>query len=150
MRINVKLLQGPDCYPTVTEETSVHELKKLIAHEMDIPVDQQRLMFKGKAMKDDMTLQQYGVTQSSKVFLSIKDQTGSQSNIMLPKNTLLKSSTSITSLQTELEKVLLKHFLVADAKRISDEFHKDFQNHLQHLSLDDIEHIAEVNLLQKH
>ena len=95
-----------------------------------------------------MTLQQYGVTQSSKVFLSIKDQTGSQSNIMLPKNTSLKSSTSVTSLQTELEKVLLKHFLVADAKRISDEFHKvSYQFKLQKCKAATIFLVLKVKLI---
>ena len=34
----------------MTEETSVHELKVLVANELDIPVERQRLVFKGKPM----------------------------------------------------------------------------------------------------
>jgi len=34
----------------VSEEMSVHELKVLVANELDIPVERQRLMFKGKPM----------------------------------------------------------------------------------------------------
>jgi len=34
----------------VSEETSVHELKVLVANELDIPVERQRLVFKGKPM----------------------------------------------------------------------------------------------------
>jgi len=34
----------------VTEDMSVHELKVLVANELNIPVERQRLMFKGKPM----------------------------------------------------------------------------------------------------
>lgn len=35
----------------VTEETSILELKSLVASELDIPVDRQRLVFEGKSMQ---------------------------------------------------------------------------------------------------
>ena len=34
----------------VTEDMSVHDLKVLVATELDIPVERQRLMFKGRPM----------------------------------------------------------------------------------------------------
>ena len=38
------------CFLKVTQDMSVHDLKLLVANELDIPVERQRLVFKGKPM----------------------------------------------------------------------------------------------------
>lgn len=142
MRINVKILKGPDCSPIVSEETSVRELKVLVANELDIPVERQRLVFKGKPMHDNMSLVQYGVTNDSRVILSVKDADSNASSTVADG----AGCSVMPELNTELTTLLLRHFTQVDAERVAEEFKQDMKNVVCNLSLDDIERIAKVNV----
>lgn len=146
MRINVKILNGRDCFPTVSEETSILELKQLVANELDIPVEQQRLVFQGRAMQDEMTLLQCGVKDGNKVILSVKEATSHVEN----KSSVRTNETMASQrfeLKKELHLLLLKHFSSSDAEKVTGQFLQDLHNRLRSLSLDDIERIAQANVL---
>jgi len=149
MKINVKALHGRDCNPVVSEHTNVEELKQLIMNELDIPVEHQRLMFKGKPLQDAMTLQQCGVTPDSKIFLSIKETTAADQSRSSSTHSASLDSKSSEPLRRRLLVVLRRHFQYADAERVADEFLKDLQEQLSRLSLDDIERLAKANLQQQ-
>lgn len=146
MRINVKILKGPDCSPIVTEDMSVHDLKVLVANELDIPVERQRLMFKGKPMHDNVSLEQYGVTNDSRVILSVKDADSNAASSASSVAATAACCSKQPELSSELMTVLLRHFTPADAERVAEEFKQDIKNVVSSLSLDDIEHIAKVNV----
>jgi len=145
MKINVKALHGRDCNPVVSEHTNVEELKQLIMDELDIPVEQQRLMFKGKPLQDTMTLQQCGVTPDSKIILTIKE-TNSSSDPSRSSSLHPSSSKSSAALHRRLITVLSRHFQYADAERVADEFLKDLHEQISSLSFDEIERMAKANL----
>jgi hypothetical protein len=166
MRINVKILKGPDCSPTVSEETSVHELKQLVASALNIPIEKQRLVFKGKAMQDDMSLLHYGVTHDSRIFLSLKDaatMSGISSSSIDGACAFPSTSQAMShhqqqadrsyneklDLHKELMPLLLRHFTPADAERVAAEFNNELKKMVSELSLDDIERLAKANLEKK-
>lgn len=60
MTLTIKTVQGDSFSVTVGSETTVIELKQRIEEEKKIPVDRQRLIFKGKVLKDQLTLTSYG------------------------------------------------------------------------------------------
>ncbi|XP_074247475.1 ubiquitin-like protein 4A isoform X2 [Saimiri boliviensis] len=50
MQLTVKALQGRECSLQVPEDELVSTLKQLVSEKLNVPVRQQRLLFKGKAL----------------------------------------------------------------------------------------------------
>jgi hypothetical protein len=86
-----------------------------------------------------MSLLHYGVTQDSRIFLSVKDaeatadrsQGASDSASYVPPTSSAAGASSEASssstpldLQKELRTLLLRHFTPADAERVAEEFNK--------------------------
>jgi hypothetical protein len=75
-----------------------------------------------------MSLIHYGVTQDSRIFLSVKDaETGAVSATSVPSSSCPDSGPAQTSspsldLQKELRCLLLRHFAPADAEKVLEEF----------------------------
>ena len=58
----VKTLTGKTVtIPTLTQSSTVEELKAMIQDKEGIPPDQQRLIIRGLQAQDDHTLEQYGM-----------------------------------------------------------------------------------------
>lgn len=71
---------------------------------------------------DNMLLVQYGVTNDSRVILSVKD-TDSMCNAMSSTSAAVAAGCSQTpELSNELMTLLLRHFTPADAERVAEEF----------------------------
>ena len=72
MPIYVKTLTGK----TITLEVSPHELlgylKLMIQEKEGVPVDQQRIAFKGKQLEDSRTLDSYGIQKYSSLHLILR------------------------------------------------------------------------------
>ncbi|XP_013773809.1 ubiquitin-like protein 4A-B isoform X2 [Limulus polyphemus] len=135
MLISVKILQGKECSIEVAASTSINDVKQLVAQQLDIPVDQQRLVFKGKTLSDGSSLCDYNIVEGNKLHLFVRKEEKDAS-----------SMSQSTVLWDELENFLLKHFTPNDAKKVLMEFKKDFTSSVTSLSLDDIERIAITNL----
>jgi hypothetical protein len=86
-----------------------------------------------------MSLLHYGVTQDSRIFLSVKDaETAADrsqgasdvASCVFPTSSAAGASSEASSsstqldLQKELRTVLLRHFTPADAERVAEEFNK--------------------------
>uniref|UniRef100_A0A8B9MYM7 Ubiquitin-like domain-containing protein n=2 Tax=Neoaves TaxID=3078114 RepID=A0A8B9MYM7_9AVES len=50
MLLTVKALQGRECSLQVSPEERVGALKRLVAERLQVPVEQQRLLYRGKAL----------------------------------------------------------------------------------------------------
>uniref|UniRef100_A0A5F8H2N6 Ubiquitin-like domain-containing protein n=1 Tax=Monodelphis domestica TaxID=13616 RepID=A0A5F8H2N6_MONDO len=50
MQLTVKALQGRECSLQVPDDERVATLKLLVSEKLNVPVVQQRLLFKGKAL----------------------------------------------------------------------------------------------------
>lgn len=58
--VNVRCSNGSKFTVRTTLESTVEAFKALLAQNCDVPADQQRLIYKGRILKDDQTLQSYG------------------------------------------------------------------------------------------
>jgi ubiquilin len=64
--INIRCSNGAKFTVRTSLESSISVFKAILAQNCDVPADQQRLIYKGRILKDDQTLASYGI-----YFLSI-------------------------------------------------------------------------------
>ena len=71
--IEVKTLTGKIIpLKGVSGETTVLELKEMLQESEGIPPEQQRLIFAGKQLENDKTLDDYAIKHESRLFLVLK------------------------------------------------------------------------------
>ncbi|GFT41664.1 ubiquitin-like protein 4A [Nephila pilipes] len=137
MLISVKILKGGECDIEVSATASINSVKQIVAEQLRIPVDQQKLVFKGKTLLDSETLCDYNIEEGNKIHLFVQED--EQQTESVPEE-------PIPDFYEQLQKFLQKHFSPADALKVLEEFRKNLADQLRHLSLDDIERIATVHL----
>ena len=71
VNINIRCSNGSKFVVKISLESTVAAFKEAVAHSCDIPADQQRLIYKGRILKDDQTLQSYGILDLAFVFFRI-------------------------------------------------------------------------------
>ncbi|KAL4303621.1 hypothetical protein GQ457_10G023540 [Hibiscus cannabinus] len=59
--VNIRCSNGTKFTVRTSLESSVGVFKSVLAQNCDVPADQQRLIYKGRILKDDQTLQSYGL-----------------------------------------------------------------------------------------
>jgi ubiquitin len=72
IRFFVKTLTGKDIDLELPNHTTIGETKQVIQDKEGIPPDQQRLIYKGTQLEDDMTLRDYNVEQGHPVHLVLR------------------------------------------------------------------------------
>lgn len=139
MILTVKPLQGKECSVQVTEDEKVSTVKELVSERLNIPANQQRLLYKGKALADEHRLSDYSIGPEAKLNLVIRpvgDRTGGSGTAASSS-----SSTQGRVWQT-VSTILARHFSPADAAKVHEQLIKDYERSLRQLSLDDIERLA--------
>lgn len=58
--VNIRCSNGTKFTVRTSLDSTVASFKAVLAQNCDIPADQQRLIYKGRILKDDQTLQSYG------------------------------------------------------------------------------------------
>ncbi|CAH1265037.1 ubiquitin-like protein 4A [Branchiostoma lanceolatum] len=144
MFITVKILQGRECCIEVADADSVMSVKQLVARELDVPVDQQRLVFRGKTLSDSQCLGDYNIGPDAKVHLMVRKVEKQQSS------TDSTDRKDTTILWDETKKLLLKHFSPQDADKVMQNFRREFESTIASVSLDDLERMATANLQKRH
>ncbi|KAL9328292.1 hypothetical protein ACSQ67_003295 [Phaseolus vulgaris] len=61
VNINIRCSNGSKFSVQISLDSLVRSFKDVVARNCDIPADQQRLIYKGRILKDDQTLQSYGI-----------------------------------------------------------------------------------------
>ena len=84
-----KLTGGTYTLENLTGETTVAQLKEIIADQIDIPATAQRLIFAGKELDDAKTLAEYNIGEESTIHLIIRGYTVTWKN----GDTVLKTDT---------------------------------------------------------
>ncbi|XVF16015.1 hypothetical protein REPUB_Repub09cG0205500 [Reevesia pubescens] len=69
VNVNVRCSNGSKFSVQINLDSTVDSFKALLACNCDIPADQQRLIYKGRILKDDQTLQSYGLEADHTVHL---------------------------------------------------------------------------------
>uniref|UniRef100_A0A8C8YJL2 Ubiquitin-like protein 4A n=1 Tax=Prolemur simus TaxID=1328070 RepID=A0A8C8YJL2_PROSS len=139
MQLTVKALQGRECSLQVREDEFVSTLKQLVSEKLNVPVRQQRLLFKGKALADGKRLSDYSIGPNSKLNLVVKPL----EKVLLEEGTARRLADSPPPYVWQLiSKVLARHFSAADASRVLEQLQRDYERSLSRLTLDDIERLA--------
>ncbi|XP_031161011.1 ubiquitin-like protein 4A [Sander lucioperca] len=141
MILTVKPLQGKECSVQVTEDEKVSSVKELVSERLNIPANQQRLLYKGKALADEHRLSDYSIGPDSKLNLVIRpvgERTGASG---MGAGSSSSSSTHGRVWQT-VSTILARHFSPSDAAKVHEQLIKDYERSLRQLSLDDIERLA--------
>ena len=145
MNLTIKVLSGNEEFKINSQENSsrISELKEIIYRQRGIPVNEQRLLFKGRALTDEAkTLQEYGITENSKLHLSIKKSSQNASKSDQSSVGKIKGP----NFHKRLEEVLLKHFHPQDADKVLQKFNEMYGNMMLGMSLDDFERIAKYEI----
>ncbi|XP_006625650.1 ubiquitin-like protein 4A [Lepisosteus oculatus] len=130
MILTVKPLQGKECSLQVTEDEKVSTVKELVSDRLNIPPNQQRLLYKGKALADEHKLSDYSIGPDAKL------------NLVVRPGGEARGATAGSSVWHSLSAVLAKHFTPTDAAKVQEQLIKDYERSLRQLSLDDIERLA--------
>lgn len=69
VNVNIRCSNGSKFTVKISLSSTVDSFKQLIANQCDVPSDQQRLIYKGRILKDDQTLQSYGLEADHAVHL---------------------------------------------------------------------------------
>ncbi|KAF7829040.1 ubiquitin domain-containing protein DSK2a-like isoform X1 [Senna tora] len=69
VNINIRCSNGSKFSVQISLDSTVQLFKELVARNCDIPADQQRLIYKGRILKDDQALQSYGLEADHTVHL---------------------------------------------------------------------------------
>ncbi|XP_010548223.1 PREDICTED: ubiquitin domain-containing protein DSK2a-like [Tarenaya hassleriana] len=78
--VNIRCSNGSKFSVQVKLDSTVGSFKSVLAQKCDIPADQQRLIYKGRILKDDQTLVSYGLEDDHTVHLVRGFATSSASN----------------------------------------------------------------------
>ncbi|KAG9354739.1 hypothetical protein JZ751_001452 [Albula glossodonta] len=135
MILTVKPLQGKECNLQVTENEKVSTVKELVSDRLNIPPNQQRLLYKGKALADEHRLSDYSIGPDAKLNLVVRpagERSGNAGG----------ASSAGGGVWQSLSAVLAKHFSATDAAKVQEQLIKDYERSLRQLSLDDIERLA--------
>ncbi|XP_054630520.1 ubiquitin-like protein 4A [Dunckerocampus dactyliophorus] len=138
MILTVKPLQGKECSVHVKEDEKVSTVKELVSDRLNIPPNQQRLLYKGKALADEHRLSDYSIGPEAKLNLVIRPVGERTASSGLTAN----SSTTQGGVWQSVSTILAKHFSPADAAKVHEQLIKDYERSLRQLSLDDIERLA--------
>lgn len=126
MKVIVKKLQGGECCLEVLPSTQISEMKRRIAEQLHIPVEEQKLLLLGRTLVDEQTVEAYP---------TIKD--GTKLNLVVKKpDTLLEASVKFFKKMygmTEAEATTAGNRLI---KIVQDKFSKLSWDDLDRLSLD--------------
>nr|6JL3_A Chain A, Ubiquitin domain-containing protein DSK2,putative [Plasmodium falciparum 3D7] len=69
INVSFKVTGGKEFTVAIEPDITVLDLKKICAEHVDIPVEAQRIIFKGKILKDKESLTLYGVADGNTMHL---------------------------------------------------------------------------------
>ncbi|PQQ04441.1 ubiquitin domain-containing protein DSK2a isoform X2 [Prunus yedoensis var. nudiflora] len=69
VNVNVRCSNGSKFTVQISLESTVGSFKEVLSPKCDIPAEQQRLIYKGRILKDDQTVQSYGLEADHTVHL---------------------------------------------------------------------------------
>ncbi|XP_003409445.1 ubiquitin-like protein 4B [Loxodonta africana] len=140
MLLTVKLLLGQRCRLEVSGKESVAMLKKLVSERLQIPEEQQHLLFRGQLMDDDKCLSDYCSGPNASINVVIRPP---------EKARQAQPSPWPQPLWHQLGRVLAKHFEPRDAEAVLRLLRQEHEQRLQRVSLEALEQLAHYLLTEE-
>ncbi|XP_039107047.1 ubiquitin-like protein 4B, partial [Hyaena hyaena] len=142
MFLTVKLLLGRRCSVKVSGQESVATLKKLVSERLQVPEEQQHLLFRGQLLADDKRLSDYCIGPNASINVIMRP---------LAKSAAKEEEEARQSqpLWHHLGLVLAKHFEPQDTKAVLQLLRREHQERLQRISLGDLERLAQRLLVEE-
>ncbi|XP_052196713.1 ubiquitin domain-containing protein DSK2b-like isoform X2 [Diospyros lotus] len=91
--IHIRCSNGSKFSVQISLDSTVGSFKSVLAHNCDIPAEQQRLIYKGRILKDDQTLESYGLEADHTVHLVRGFAPAASGNTTGSTNTEISDST---------------------------------------------------------
>ncbi|XP_059347518.1 ubiquitin-like protein 4A [Ammospiza nelsoni] len=157
MLLTVKALQGRECSLQVSPQDSVAALKALVAERLQVPVPQQRLLYRGTALADDRRLCDYRIGPSARLNLVLKAAPGGggarpggggAEAAPAPPPPAEEPGGPGGPFGAALGAALGRHFGVPEGRRVRQQLLADYERSLRGLSLDELERLG-ARLLQE-
>ncbi|XP_066947311.1 ubiquitin-like protein 4A [Macrobrachium rosenbergii] len=147
MKVTVKMLHGGQCSMEVSGDTKISEMKTMVDEFLFVAPHLQRLVFKGKTLSEEMTVDDAGITEGAKIHLMVK-----KSESPSPANGA-GSSKNISPGPTidffaQLSSFLSKHLTEEQTAKVVSEFRKNCQLMIDSMNFDDIERFAASNFTE--
>ncbi|XP_075835288.1 ubiquitin-like protein 4B [Microtus pennsylvanicus] len=139
MFLTVKLLLGRRCSLKVSGKESVATLKKLVSQHLQVPAEQQHLLFRGQLLDDNKHLSDYSIGPNASINVIMRP----------PEEAALDKTHPPQPLWLQLGQVLGKHFGPKDAKAVLGLLRKEHEERLQRLSLEALEQLVGQLLAQQ-
>ncbi|ELW65357.1 ubiquitin-like protein 4B [Tupaia chinensis] len=139
MFLTVKLLLGRRCSVKVSEQESVATLKKLVSERLQVPEEQQHLLFRGQLLADDKRLSDYCIGPNAAINVIVRP----------PEETALMEAPQPQPLWHQLGQVLAKPFKPQDAEAVLQLLRQEQEQRLQRISLGDLEQLAQHFLAEE-
>lgn len=134
MKVSVKILQGQEMQLDVTHDMCIMDLKEKIGKTLKVPVPHQKLLVTGQPLLDCRKISDYP---------QIKDGTKLMLVVKRPRDALSsQSGKGDKLLRDAVKKFSQTYFGETMCQKVADEFVKEFNESVTHLSLDDVEQIA--------
>lgn len=71
VNVNIRCSNGSKFSVKTSLDSTVSEFKAVVAQNCDVPAEQQRLIYKGRILKDDQTLVSYGILIPLSIMLTL-------------------------------------------------------------------------------
>ncbi|XP_045585774.1 ubiquitin-like protein 4A [Procambarus clarkii] len=147
MKVTVKILQGSECSMEVPGSSKISEVKNIVEEFLEIAPHAQRLVYKGKTLADETTLDEAGITDGAKIHLMVK-----KGDITSPSSAASSSkkleSPSAMDFFAQLDSFLSKHLTREQTTKVVSEFRKNCQLMVDSMNFDDIERFAASNFTE--
>lgn len=137
MIVTIKFIAGQEIDLEVESSFTISCLKELVSRQFHVPVEQQRLVFKGKILADAQCLCDYNIVAGTKLHLTVKKAE--------PRNYVAEDEKAREKLIAQLRICLKPHFVPNDVEKIVEQFSQDLDKQVVNSSLDDIERVASPN-----
>lgn len=156
MQIRVKSLQGDEYIVNVQNNQLVSHLKASISEKANgLPIERQKLVYKGRTMQDICPVADYNLEEDCKVHMILQKEN--------PSNTLSSNSSQMdstnqpddnaraneqkkTRFEIILRERLAEHFSAEAVEKIMANLHHEINADINSASLDDLEQLAKQKL----
>jgi ubiquitin C len=120
-QIFVKTLQGNTITLDVSQDDTIQSVKDKIQEKQGIPVEQQRLIFNGKQLEDDKTVNDYNIEDMANIHLVLRLRGGAMRQIFvktLQGNSITLDVSQDDTIQSVKEKIQEKQGIPIEQQRL--------------------------------